>query len=137
MSITAYKLVKATGSDKLNVAIAAAIAANMQPLGAPIHDASRDVYAQVMVTGTPDGVLPSGSAAVANADTVAVVNSAGANSHNATAAVTAGVLTNVKLAATAAIVDNSQQLTVPVTGVYATKATLTVANGVVTAIVLS
>lgn len=44
---------------------------------------------------------------------------------------------DVQLASTAAMVDNAQQLTVPVTGTYATKATLTVVNGVVTAIALT
>jgi hypothetical protein len=39
--------------------------------------------------------------------------------------------------ATKAVVSNTQQLTVPVTGTYATKATLTVVAGAVTAIVLS
>lgn len=39
--------------------------------------------------------------------------------------------------ATKALVSNGQALTVPVTGTYATKATVTVAGGVVTAIVLS
>lgn len=111
-------------------------------------------------------------------DTVAVVNSAGADSHDATATVTAGSLTNVKLAATVAMVDqgdtvtvqnstgaavagthtatvaagvvsnvklaatiapvaNGAALTVPVTGTYTTTATVSVANGVVTGIVLS
>lgn len=41
------------------------------------------------------------------------------------------------LPATKAVVTNGVALTVPVTGVYATKATPTVVNGVVTAIVLS
>lgn len=41
------------------------------------------------------------------------------------------------LPATQTIVSNTQQVTVPVTGVYATKATFTVAGGVITAIVLS
>jgi hypothetical protein len=39
--------------------------------------------------------------------------------------------------ATKAVVSNAQALVVPVTGVYATTATLTVAGGAVTAIVLS
>lgn len=41
------------------------------------------------------------------------------------------------LAATQAVVANAQQLTVPVTGTYVTKATLTVVAGAVTAIALS
>ena len=124
------------------------------------------------------GPAAGGGAEINNGDTVAVVNSAGADSHNATATVTAGSLTNVKLAATVAMVDqgdtvtvqnsagaavtgthtatvaagvvsnvklaatiapvaNGAALTVPVTGTYATTATFTVANGVVTGIVLS
>ncbi len=81
--------------------------------------------------------LPATIAGVANAATVVVQNSAGAQAHNATATVAAGLVSNVKLAATAAIVDNAQALTVPVTGTYATTATLTVANGVITGIALS
>ena len=41
------------------------------------------------------------------------------------------------LPATTAKVTNGQQITVPVTGTYATKITLTVAGGAVTAVVLS
>ncbi len=41
------------------------------------------------------------------------------------------------LLTTQAIVANAQELVVPVTGTYVTKATLTVVGGVVTAIVLS
>ncbi|API52854.1 hypothetical protein BMW22_15625 [Rhizobium leguminosarum] len=43
----------------------------------------------------------------------------------------------VSLAPTKAVVTNAQQLTIPVTGTYTTTATLTVAGGAVTAIVLS
>jgi hypothetical protein len=44
---------------------------------------------------------------------------------------------NQALAATQAIVEDAQALTVPVTGTYATTATVTVVDNVVTAIVLS
>ena len=44
---------------------------------------------------------------------------------------------NQALTATQTIVNNAQELTVPVTGTYVTKATFTVAGGVITAIVLS
>lgn len=122
--------------------------------------------------------LPATSAVVSNAGSVAVVNSASADSHNATATVAAGALTNVKLAATVAMVDNADAITMqnsagtaiagthPATvtaGVVANVklaatvaavsngvkvnavsvtgsgnfATFTVANGVITAIVLS
>lgn len=76
-------------------------------------------------------------AVVSNSDTVTVQNSAGANNHPATATVAGGVLTGAKLAATAAMVDNAQVLTIPITGTYVSKITLTVAGGVVTAGVLS
>lgn len=44
---------------------------------------------------------------------------------------------NPPLVATKAIVSNAQELAVPVTGTYVTKATVTVVNNVVTAIALS
>lgn len=77
-------------------------------------------------------------AMVDNADVVAVKNSAGsavAGSHVAEVAL--GVLTDVKLAATIAPVANGAALVIPVTGAYLTTATVTVALGVVTGIVLS
>lgn len=124
------------------------------------------------------GPTPGGGAEVNDGDTIAVVNSAGADSHNATATVAAGAISNVKLAATVAMVDqgdavtvqnsagtavagthpatvaagainnvklaatiapvvNGAALTVPVTGTYTDTATFTVANGVITGIVLS
>jgi ribosomal protein S12 methylthiotransferase accessory factor YcaO len=134
MTISAYKLIVGDRG-----AVASQVSAGLgtwQPLGPPILD--NDGYLiQPVIQGAPSEGVPPGSVPLSNGDTVAVVNSAGAASHNGTATVTTGALTNVKLAATAAMVDNAQQLTIPVTGVYATKATLTVANGVVTAIVLS
>lgn len=72
-----------------------------------------------------------------NADTVNVENSAGNLDSPGTVAVALGVVTNVRLASTKTIVTSGVDLTVPVTGVYATKATPTVVNGVITAIVLS
>lgn len=44
---------------------------------------------------------------------------------------------NPPLPSNKAIVQNAQELTVPVTGTYVTKATVTVVDGVVTAIALS
>lgn len=44
---------------------------------------------------------------------------------------------SVSLVPTKAVVTNAQELTIPVTGTYVSKATLTVAGGAVTAIVLS
>lgn len=77
-------------------------------------------------------------APVDNAQAITVQNSAGAavaGTHPAT--VSAGAISNVKLAATIAPVANGAALTVPVTGTYTTTATITVANGVVTGILLS
>lgn len=138
MSITSFKVLRAVGVNSISAAVNAALADGMQPFGAPMLDASRDTYAQAMVAGTPDsGGLPEGSVAVADGDTVAVVNSAGAESHNATAAVASDTLTNVKLADTVALVDDAQALTVPVTGNYVDTITPTVADGVITGFVLS
>lgn len=82
--------------------------------------------------------LPITADAVVNNGTVSVRNSAAADPHNATVVVNnQGVLQGVNLAATAAIVDNGDALTVPVTGIYTGTATIFVANGVVTGIVLS
>lgn len=81
-------------------------------------------------------VTPPTGASVANGAAVPVVNSAGtavAGTHTATVA--GSTLTNVKLAATVATVANAS--TFPgVTGT-GTTATFTVANGVITGIVLS
>lgn len=75
-------------------------------------------------------------ATVSNAQAVTVKNSAGTTVAPGTTAVVAGsVLTNVKLAATQAVVA-SGLLTPEATGT-GTKVTLTVANGVVTAVALS
>lgn len=76
----------------------------------------------------------SGSASVANGATVAVRNSAGADSHNGTAVVAAGALTGINLAATVALADNGD--TVPATGT-GTTATLVVAAGVLTGVTLA
>ncbi|WP_455296450.1 hypothetical protein [Brucella pituitosa] len=96
--------------------------------------------ATAVVTGTTlTGVnLPATTAMLDNAGAVTIQNSAGAavaGSHTATVA--AGVISNVKLAATIAPVANNAALTVPVTGTYATTATITVAAGVITGIALS
>ena len=76
----------------------------------------------------------SGSASVANGATVAVRNSEGADSHNATAVVAAGALTGVNLSATVALVDDGD--TVPATGT-GTAATLVVEAGVLTGVTLA
>lgn len=68
---------------------------------------------------------------------IPVTNSVGTITVTGTANVAAGVLTNVSLPATDAIVTNAEALVVPVTGVIGTTATFTVAGGVITGIVLS
>lgn len=77
---------------------------------------------------------PATSATVFNGGTVSVVNSAGNDSHNATATVASGSLSNVKLAATVAMVDSTD--TIPLqnsTGsVAGGAAVVTVAAGVPT-----
>jgi len=85
----------------------------------------------------PVAPLPDTQAIVLNAGTVNVENSPGNLDSPATAVVAGGVLTSVKLASTKTIVTTAVDLVVPVTGVYVTKATPTVVNGVITAIVLS
>lgn len=81
-----------------------------------------------VINGTP------GAATVANGATVAVRNSAGADSHNGTAVVASGTLTGINLAATVALADNGD--TVPATGT-GTTATLVVADGVLTGVTLA
>lgn len=76
----------------------------------------------------------SGAATVANGATVAVRNSAGADSHNGTAVVASGTLTGINLAATVALADNGD--TVPATGA-GTTATLVVSAGVLTGVTLA
>lgn len=78
------------------------------------------------------------TAVVGNGAAVVMKNSAGTTvGSNGTITVVGGVLTEAKAPATTALVVNAGAYTVPVTGSYATKATFTVANGVITAIVLS
>ncbi|ANT45349.2 putative Rz-like lysis protein [Pectobacterium phage PP16] len=75
-----------------------------------------------------------GAASVANGATVAVRNSEGADSHNATAVVASGTLTGVNLAATVALVDNGDTVAATGTG---TTATLVVTDGVLTGVTLA
>jgi hypothetical protein len=95
---------------------------------APYLNASVDALAAVGYTSTPAGAV------VANGATVPVRNSAGADSHNATAVVSGTSLTGVNLAATVALVDNGDTVTATGTG---TTATFVVTNGVVTGVTLS
>ncbi|QYW02111.1 hypothetical protein CPT_Sonora_008 [Stenotrophomonas phage Sonora] len=96
-------------------------------------DVNADTPAQL--TGDPPAA---GGAAVTNGQTVAVRNSAAGDSHNATAVVTGGTtFTGVNLAATVAMVDNSDTVTVlPAAGTTPAQgsATAAVAAGVVTGV---
>lgn len=85
----------------------------------------------------PDPVLPPTEAVVTDLDVISVANSAASKTVNGTAHVAANAVTNIKLGATDAVISSAQALVVPVTGAYVTTATVTVALGVVTGIVLS
>jgi hypothetical protein len=81
--------------------------------------------------------LPATSAVVANGASVNVENSAGNLDSPATATVAGSAVTNVRLAATKTIVTSGVKIdAVSVTGT-GNFATITVANGVISAIVLS
>lgn len=82
--------------------------------------------------------LPATSTIVANAGTLPLWNSAGTLiTSGGTLTVANGVAGRLNMPAQVAAVVNAQALTVPVTGTYATKATFTVAGGVITGITLS
>jgi hypothetical protein len=80
-----------------------------------------------------------GGASIGDGATIAVHNSAGADSHNAVAEVAAGVLTDVKFASTIAMVDNADTVVVnnsagsPVAGTHSAE----VAAGVLTDVKLA
>ena len=82
--------------------------------------------------------LPATDAIVSNGGTVPVRNSAGADSHNATAVVAAGVLSGVNLAATVGMVDNADTIAVRNSaGADSHNATAVVAAGAVTGVNLA
>jgi len=81
--------------------------------------------------------LAANRVAITTAATAPVQNSAGAAIGTGTITVATNAISHVRLPATVAGVSNGAALTVPVTGTYTTTATLSVANGVVTGIVLS
>lgn len=109
----------------------------MSVTGIPVVLVDNGVAVTPSNIGTPVTIVGGNAAVLKQGQNVAVRNSAGADSHNATAVVTGGALTGVNLAATVALVDNADALVVPVTGTYATTATFTVAAGVITSIALS
>lgn len=94
--------------------------------------------ATAAVTGnTLSGIrLAATAAVVTNSSTVPVQNSAGAAIGTGTRTVAANAVTNVRLPATVAGVTNGTAVTCTVTGTYVNKFTPTVANGVITGIVL-
>lgn len=108
---------------------------------AVVNSASGDSHnATASVTGqTLNNVaLTSTVALVDNADAVPILNSAGATVGSSGAAVVAaGVQTAVSLVATNAMAVNAVKLVIPVSGTFVNGITLTVANGVITAGVLS
>lgn len=112
------------------------LAPNKKPVALTFMDEARALVYDELGEDLP-ATLPAGSAPVANAATVAVRNSAGADSHNATAVVTAGALTGVNLAATAAMVDQADAVTVVNSaGADGHAGTVAVAAGAVTNVAL-
>lgn len=112
-----------------------------------VETGSVDSYAAAIDVAGPATVAALQAAGAASSGTTAVVsngasvtmkNSAGTTVGAAgTVTVAGGAVTEAKAPATTALIVNAGAYTVPVTGTYATKATFTVAAGVVTAIVLS
>ena len=98
-----------------------------------LGDAVASVEDDTLTVNLPDTV-----AGVSTGDTVAVVNSDGSDSHNATATVADGEVTNVKLAAASTIVDNSDAVAVQNSaGDPIDAGVVSVANGAVTHVRLS
>lgn len=82
--------------------------------------------------------LPAPSTIVADADTLPLWDAAGTLiTSDSTLTVADGVAERLNMPAQVAAVVNEQELTVPVTGTYTTKATFTVDGGVITGITLS
>ena len=131
MAYTNYELITDKSPKHLAAKVNDAIASGKQPIGELIYNQNDDVWGQPVAAGAPAGVMP------ANGSSATVTNSAGDAPRSASLVVTNGELASVKLAATVATVATGEELTVPVTGVYATKATVTVANGVIAGIALS
>lgn len=103
---------------------------NLEPCDFVAGTAVPSAYSEVPVWGEGEGSIP-----VSEDDVIAVKNSAVTVSINGVAKLDDSVV-SVELPATVALVSNGVGLVVPVTGTYATKATPTVVNGVITGIVL-
>lgn len=111
------------------------LAPNKKPMALGFMDDARElVYTELGESVPP--TLPAGSAPVGNGVPVQVRNSAAADAHPAVSVVTAGALTGVNLAATVAMVDNSDTVVIQNSGgtVKGASGTAVVANGVVTAV---
>lgn len=110
MSVSDYKVLSDTSSENLGLLVAAQLPA-WQPYGVPFSVDGR--ACQALVKGAVDtNNLASSAAGVLDGDTISVVNSAGADSHSATAEVSSNALSDVKFAATVAMVDNADTVTV-------------------------
>jgi hypothetical protein len=135
MSITATKVLKAATPDDLEAQMTALLG-TYQPHG----DAFKmgDWVCMVMIQGTPDvNNNASDAASILDGDTVAVKLNDGSDSHNAVATVSGNALSDVKLAATVAMVDNGDTLSIEPSGTFVDTVTIAVANGVITGITLS
>ena len=142
MGITNFEMVVGANSQDLAVNVTAAIGAGWQPYGYPYAEqtnGSTTRVVQAMVKGAAIGTVAPGSVPLVDGGSVTVHNSAGTNvAGTHVAEVSGGNLTDVKLAASIAPVANGLALTgVTPTGTYTDTVTFTVANGVITAIVLS
>jgi hypothetical protein len=113
MSVTDCKALTDTTAGGLATQIATALGDGWQPYYASYFDGERHV--QMMIKGLPVSLNAAGTGAdafVGNGDTVAVHNSAGGDSHDATAEVSSNTLTDVKFAATVAMVDDTDTVVV-------------------------
>lgn len=110
------------------------IAANGGPVNVTNSASSKTVGAAFQIAGGAWGAVQLSAATdaiVSNAGGVAVRGQPG------TLAVAGGLLTQVTLPATVAVVQSGDALTIPVTGTYVTTVTLTISGGLITSMVLS
>lgn len=112
MAVSAYTVATGNNPSALADDVTRLIGLSYGPYGQAFLDSDGKLI-QPMIQGAPAVAnVNSAGASVANGDTVAVHNSAGADSHNATAEVAANALTDVKFAATVAMVDNADTVVV-------------------------
>lgn len=108
----AYTLIEAQSAIELSQKVAAALAGGQTIQGDPVVVAANSFNTSRFFQAVGGEPLPATSAILANGATVAVRNSAGADSHNGTAVVAASAVTGVNLGATVAMVDNADAVTV-------------------------